>query len=132
MGGICGAGTAGDKANARPAGHLTDRLGHHAGAALLPTDCDREIAVVEGVENRKIALARHAKDVAYAMNAQLVDQDFGGTAPNCPYRASASLFTRTAAHCPWSAANERDKTYHPTGQERNPHMIDNGNCRGNP
>ena len=61
-----------------PAGHLADRLRHHGGAALLPADGDADIAVVEGVERGEVALARHAEDMAHAVNAQLVDQDLGG------------------------------------------------------
>ncbi len=80
VGGIGGARAAGDETHAGPAGHLADRLRHHGGAALLPADGDGEIAVMERVEHREIALAGHAKDVAHAMNAQLVDQNFGGAA----------------------------------------------------
>jgi hypothetical protein len=35
---------------------------------------------MERIQYREIALARYAKDVAHAMDAQLVDKDFGGTA----------------------------------------------------
>ena len=38
----------------------------------------RDVAVVEGVERGEVALARHAEDVAHAVNAQLVDQNLGG------------------------------------------------------
>ncbi len=75
---IGGAGPAGDETDARPAGRLADRLRHHAGAAFLAADGDGQIAVMEGVEHREIALARHAKDVAHAMDAQLIDQHLGG------------------------------------------------------
>ena len=36
--------------------------------------CDRP--VVEGVERREIALARHAEGVLHAVDDQLIDQDF--------------------------------------------------------
>ena len=78
--GIGGARTAGDEADAGAAGHLADRLRHHAGAGFLPADRDGEIAVVECVEHREIALARHAEHVLHAVNAQLIDQNLGGGA----------------------------------------------------
>ncbi len=77
---IGGARTAGDEAHARAAGDLADRFRHHAGAALLPADSDVESAVVESVEHSEIALARHAEHVAHAVNKQLVDENFGGSA----------------------------------------------------
>ena len=49
---------------------------HHRGAALLPADGERDVAVVEGVERGEIAFARHAEHVAHAMDRQLIDQDF--------------------------------------------------------
>jgi hypothetical protein len=35
---------------------------------------------MERIQHREIALARDAKDVAHAMDAQLVNQNFGGSA----------------------------------------------------
>ena len=78
--GIGGARPAGDETDAGPAGDLADRLRHHGGAALLAADRDGEVGVVEGVEHRQIALARHAEDVAHAVDAQLIDQNLGGGA----------------------------------------------------
>ena len=78
--GIGGARPAGDEADAGLAGHLADRFGHHAGATLLAADGDGEIGVVERIEHRQIALARHAEDVAHAVDVQLVDQNLGGGA----------------------------------------------------
>ncbi len=77
---IGGAGAAGDEADAGPAGHLADRLGHHRGAGLLPADRDGDIAVMKRVEHREIALAGHAKDMLHAVDAQLIDQNLGGAA----------------------------------------------------
>src|SRR5579862_9979009 len=51
---------------------------HHAGTALLPAHGDGKVAVVESVEHRKVALARHTERVLYAVNAQLVDQNLRG------------------------------------------------------
>ena len=48
--------------------------------AFLAADGDGEIAVMERVEHGEIALARHAKDVAHAVDAQLIDQNLGGGA----------------------------------------------------
>ncbi len=78
--GIGGARAAGDEADAGPAGHLADRLRHHAGAGLLPADRDGKIAVMERIEHREIALARHAEHMLHAVDAQLVDQNLGGAA----------------------------------------------------
>ena len=39
-----------------------------------------EIAVVESIERREIALARHAEHVVHAVDDQLVDQDFAAGA----------------------------------------------------
>jgi hypothetical protein len=74
---VGGARSAGDETDARAAGHLADRLRHHRGAALLPANGDGKIAVVKRIENRQVALARHAEDVAHAVNAQLIDQNLG-------------------------------------------------------
>ena len=73
---IGGARPAGDEADAGPPGRLADGLRHHRGAALLPADRDRDRAVVEGVERRDIALARHAEHVAHAVDDELIDQHF--------------------------------------------------------
>ena len=78
--GVGGAGPAGDETHARTAGRLAHRLRHHRGAALLPAHGDGEIAVVERIEHREIALARHAEHVAHAVDAQLIDQNLGGGA----------------------------------------------------
>ena len=51
-----------------------------AGAGLLPAHRDGDIAVMECVQHREIALAGHAEDMLHAVDAQLVDQNFGGTA----------------------------------------------------
>ena len=79
VGGIGRARPAGDKADARAPGHFADCLGHHGGAALLPADGDGEIAVVERIEHREVTLTRHAEYVAHAVNAQLIDQNLGGS-----------------------------------------------------
>ncbi len=51
-----------------------------AGAGLLPAHRDGNIAVMERIQHREIALAGHAENMLHAVDAQLVDQNFGGTA----------------------------------------------------
>jgi hypothetical protein len=65
-----------DEADARPAGDFTDSLGCYRGGALVPANGELDRAVVESVKRGEIALARHAEDVAYALDDKLIDQDF--------------------------------------------------------
>ena len=74
--GIGGARAARDKADAGPPGRLADGFRHHGGAALLPADRDVDVAVVERIERREIAFARHAEHMLHAMRDQLIDEDF--------------------------------------------------------
>ena len=76
---IGGAGAAGDEADAGRPGGLAGRLRHHGGAALLPADRHGDRPIMHGVERRDVALARNAKDVAHAVQHELVDQDLGGS-----------------------------------------------------
>ena len=88
--GIGGARPAGDETDAGPAGRLADRLGHHRRAALLPADRERDVAVMEGVERREIAFARHAEGVPHAMRDQLIDENFAAGPSSrhcCAWRA---------------------------------------------
>ena len=78
--GIGGARAARDEAHAGAAGDLADRFGHHASSALLPADGDVERAVVKGIKHGEVAFPRHTEHVAYAVQDQLVDQNFGGGA----------------------------------------------------
>ena len=89
--GIGGARAAGDQAEAGLAGELAIGLGHHRGAALLAADDEaNRIGVVQRVEKRQIALARHAKRSIGAVQLELVDQDLrGGT--GCQGPASRKL-----------------------------------------
>jgi hypothetical protein len=68
------------EADAGTAGELADRLRHHGGAALLPAHRDRDIAIVERIERRQIALARHAEGMPHPVKHQLVDQDLAAGA----------------------------------------------------
>src|SRR5205823_12017091 len=58
---IGGAWPARDEADAGSPGRLAAGFRHDGGPALLPANSDGDIAVVEGVERRDIALAGHAK-----------------------------------------------------------------------
>jgi len=66
-----------DKANAGLAGQLAVGLRHVSGAAFLPADdrCDCVLMVVERVDARQIALARHQEHALRALDAQLFDQN---------------------------------------------------------
>ena len=76
---VGGAGTAADERHARPPRHLGIADRHEAGAALVTTDDGLDgIAVVQSVEDRQIALARHAEDAVDAVSGQAVDDEVGG------------------------------------------------------
>jgi hypothetical protein len=51
------------------------RLGHHRGAAFLAAHREVDLRVVQCVEHREVALARHAEHVVDAVDAQLVHED---------------------------------------------------------
>ena len=55
-------------------------LRHHGRAALLPADGDGDVGVVQRVEHREKAFARHAEQVLDAVDDQLVDQDLAAGA----------------------------------------------------
>ena len=55
-------------------------LRHHHGAALLAAHRHGDVAVVEGIERRQIAFARHAEHVAHAVDQELVDQHLAARA----------------------------------------------------
>ena len=79
--GIGGARPARDEADAGPAGRLADRFRHHRRGAFVPADGERDIGmIVKGVERGQIAFARHAEDMAHAMDRQLIDEDFAAGA----------------------------------------------------
>src|SRR5215468_1413885 len=79
--GVAGAGAARHEADARPAGQLAVGFGHECGPALLPRADQPHATVtarlVQRVEHRDIALARHAEDRVDAVNEQLIDQNLG-------------------------------------------------------
>ena len=78
--GIGGAGAAGDKTDAGPPGLLAIGFRHHRGAAFIAADDDLDAAVMQRVQHRQIGFARHAEDMADALDAQLIHQHLGGGA----------------------------------------------------
>src|SRR5262249_31094730 len=67
--GVGRARAAGDEADARPARHFAERLRHNRCPTLLAADGDGEIAVMESIAHRQIALARPAEHMPHAMDA---------------------------------------------------------------
>src|SRR5258708_4084437 len=59
-------------------GRLAAGFRHDRGSAFLPANGDGDIAVVESIERREIALPGHTKHVSHPVNDELVDQNFGG------------------------------------------------------
>src|SRR5262249_45076674 len=105
---IGGAGPARDEADAWSPGRLAAGFRHDGGPALLPANGDGDIAVVEGVERRNIALAGHAKHVAHPVNDELVDENFGGRpgavigAHHASPMALPLAFTPCRKRAPWA------------------------------
>ncbi len=75
---VGGSGPAGDEADAGPPGGLAVRFRHDRSAALVAANRDRDVAVMQRIERRDIALARDTEHVAHPVQHQLVDQDFRG------------------------------------------------------
>ena len=72
---VGGAGTTGDHADARFAGQLAPGVRHHRRAALLAADEHLDIAVMQCIEHRKKALARHAGNALDAICLQSFDNE---------------------------------------------------------
>ena len=78
-GGVAGAGAARDQHHAGPAGQLRVRHRHEARAALRAAGDEVERGVgVQRVEQRDVALARHAEGAVHALEREELDQAFGG------------------------------------------------------
>ncbi len=73
--GVGSAGTARDHDDTRPSGELAPGLGGHGGAAFLPADGDRDVGVVERVEQRQIAFAGNAEDAFHAVQHQRIGEE---------------------------------------------------------
>src|SRR5436190_21719746 len=76
------AGTARHEEHARLAGQLAVRLRHVRGAAFLPADDELELVaqVMQPVEHRQIAFARHAEGEAYALCRKRVGENAAAVA----------------------------------------------------
>ena len=75
-GGIGRAGAAGNERHAGPPGHLAIGVGHIGHSALLPTDGQVDLGhIMERVEHRQEAFARHGEYAVAALNAKLVDEN---------------------------------------------------------
>ena len=74
--GVGRAGAAGDEGDARAAGHLAVGVGHVGDPAFLPADDGVDLGrVVQRVEHREEAFARHGEDAVAALDPELVDED---------------------------------------------------------
>ena len=78
--GVGRAGAAGDEADARPPGELAVRLGHEGGAALVAAghEADAVAVLVEAVQRRQEALARHAEHRVDALRHQRLHEGVAG------------------------------------------------------
>ncbi len=78
---IGGTGTARHHADAGAVGQPGAGIRHHGGAGLVAADGERDGGVVERVEHREIALARHAEDMVDALRHEPVDEDLSARPP---------------------------------------------------
>ena len=70
-------GTAGDEADARPAGQPSVAIRHHRGATFLAADDGADAArIMQRVEHREVGLARHAIDAVDAVGFKRFDNQF--------------------------------------------------------
>ncbi len=74
-GGVRRAGAARDHADARPAGELAVGVGHVRRADLVTAGDEADRRVVERVEHRQVALARHAEGDVHPVDHELVDEE---------------------------------------------------------
>ena len=74
--GVGRAGAAGDEGDAGAARHLAVGVGHVGDPAFLPADDGVDLGrVVQRVEHREEAFARHGENAVAALDAELVDED---------------------------------------------------------
>src|SRR5262249_29256063 len=104
-----------DEADAGPPGRLAASFRHDGGPALLPANGDGDIAGVEGIERRDVALPRQPKHVARPVDDELGDQNFGGRPgavigahPASPM-ALPLAFTPCRKRAPWAKSCNRAK-----------------------
>ena len=84
MTGIGGAGTSGDKTDARLAGKLAIGFRHHGRTTLIAADEHINLRIVQGVEHRQVAFSRDAGEPLCLLDQQLIDQD-AATASLCHF-----------------------------------------------
>ena len=80
MRGVGGAWTARHHGDARPSREPRHRIGHHASAGFLAAHRQGDVRVVQRVEHREIALARHAEHVVHTLSDELRDEDLAAGA----------------------------------------------------
>ena len=88
--GVGRARTAGDEADARPAGQAALGQRHHRRARLLAADDDLDRGIIHGVERGKIGFARDAIDPFDALGGELIDEDPPAGASGCAMHAVCS------------------------------------------
>ena len=99
--GVGGAGAARHHRDAGAPGELAVGLGHHRGAAFLAAGDVADLAVVQRVEQREVALAGHAERELGAVDPQLVDQDLaaGAKIALLGHRVSSSIGPGKKSSC---------------------------------
>ena len=76
-GGVGGARATGDEAHARLVGQLAVGFGHVACATFLAADdgLDGALVLIERIDARQVAFARHQEDTLGAVQTDLIDED---------------------------------------------------------
>ena len=77
---VGGARPARHKADARLAGELALRLGHHGRTAFLAAHGHGDVGIVQRIEHGQVAFAGHAKELLHAMGDELLHQDLAAGA----------------------------------------------------
>ncbi|MGC0388810.1 hypothetical protein ACVIU7_003897 [Bradyrhizobium liaoningense] len=111
--GIGRAGAAGDEADAGAAGQLAIGFRHHRSAAFGPAYHDVDRAVMQRIERRQIALARHAGDALDALGDELIDQDL---APGAGV-ANGHVGSLETSAMPLTASQNYVRTWRRTGRQ---------------
>ena len=103
-GGVGRARAAGDEGDPGLAGQLALGLGHHGGPALLAADDRLDLALMQAIKGRQIALARNAEDPFDPLNAQLVHQNLAAVAFSHPANppTSSTIPLSWPVDSPWA------------------------------
>jgi hypothetical protein len=67
-------------ADAGPAGQLAGGFRHHGGTPFLAAHGHAHRHIMQRIQHREIAFARHAEDVGHAMHEQLIDDQLAAGA----------------------------------------------------